>query len=256
MIDKQETILITGGTGKIGKPIVRDFLSKGYTVVITHREQNSLEKLKEYCDNKNLEQLFTINVDFTEKNVANTILQFLQENNLKPNCLINNARSLEFLKTETTGIVNRENFIGEFVIDVVIPYELTMVLSSEFKGILNRVINISSQYGVVAANSTLYEDHNRQSAIHYSVAKSAVIHLTRELAVRLAPQEIQVNCVAFGGIEGRVDSSFRERYGQLNPLGRMLREDEVVGPITFLSSEACSGMTGHTLVVDGGWTIW
>jgi NAD(P)-dependent dehydrogenase (short-subunit alcohol dehydrogenase family) len=108
----------------------------------------------------------------------------------------------------------------------------------------------------VAANPGLYENPASQSPLHYGVAKAALAHLTRELAVRLAPAGIQVNCIAFGGVEGRVDAEFRQRYAKLCPLGRMLNEGEVAGPVDMLLSDHFTAMTGHVLAVDGGWTIW
>ena len=121
---------------------------------------------------------------------------------------------------------------------------------------LAKVINIGSQYGLVAVNPHLYSDLSSQSPIHYGVAKAALVHLTKELSVRLASKQIYVNCVAYGGVEGRVNVDFQERYASLCPIGRMLNEDDLNGPIEFLLSDSSSGMTGHTLTVDGGWTLW
>ena len=92
--------------------------------------------------------------------------------------------------------------------------------------------------------------------MHYGVAKAALGQLTRELAVRLSGRGIMVNCVAFGGVEGRVDDACRERYAKLCPSGRMLKEEELPGPVDLLLSSAGSGITGHVLFVDGGWTAW
>ena len=72
----------------------------------------------------------------------------------------------------------------------------------------------------------------------------------------MAGRGIQVNCIAFGGVEGCVDDAFKERYARLCPMGRMLRDDEVAGPVDMLLSDHFSGMTGHVLAVDGGWGIW
>jgi NAD(P)-dependent dehydrogenase (short-subunit alcohol dehydrogenase family) len=180
----------------------------------------------------------------------------LASRSLYPDCLINNARSLDYLKTQDSGIVSRENFTSEYVLDVVVPYELTMLLAKQADSRLTKVVNIGSQYGSVAANLSLYDDPERQSPIHYSVAKGALVHLTRELAVRLAKQKVQINCVAFGGVEGRVDEAFKERYSNLCPMGRMLREDELAGPVELLLSSHSNGITGHTLMADGGWSLW
>ena len=115
---------------------------------------------------------------------------------------------------------------------------------------------MGSMYGTVAANPHLYTDPTMQSPLHYGVAKAALMHLTKELAVRLVGKGIQVNCVAFGGVEGRVDDAFKQRYAQLCPMGRMLKDNEIAGPVEMLLSDRCSGVNGHTLLVDGGWSIW
>jgi len=244
------TILITGGTGKIGQVLVNHFLHKGDLVVATARSQESFTAFEKS------KRLIEIIVDFTNSDAISQIIEVLNKKEIQPECLINNARSTDFLNVAENGIVVRENFVSELIVDVIAPYELTMALALQDNRALKRVVNISSQYGLVAANPNLYDNYVYQSPIHYSVAKSAIIQLTRELAVRLANFEIQVNCVAFGGIEGRVSEEFKYRYSKLCPLGRMLREEEVIGPVDMLSSIACSGMTGHTLVVDGGWSIW
>ena len=102
--------------------------------------------------------------------------------------------------------------MGELLMDVVVPYELTMALVQHPSSKLESVVNIGSQYGVVAPNLNLYSDPVRESPLHYGVAKAGMGHLTKELAIRLAGQGIRVNCVAYGGVEGRVDDDFKARY--------------------------------------------
>jgi NAD(P)-dependent dehydrogenase (short-subunit alcohol dehydrogenase family) len=249
------TILITGGSGKFGKAMVSYFLAAGDRVLTTCRTTESLDKLtKEYENFGNVFNVFKVNL--TEDNSISTLLEQLDHLNIQPNCLVNNARSLNFLSVGQDGLVSRSNFTNEYLLDVVIPYELTMALVHQKNSQLQKVVNIGSQYGTVAANPNLYTDPKKQSPLHYGVAKAALVHLTKELAVRLANKEIQVNCTAFGGVEGRVDDAFKQRYAKLCPMGRMLRDDEVVGPVDMLLSEKCSGITGHVLAVDGGWSIW
>lgn len=249
------TILITGGSGKFGRSLVGHFLELGDCVVTTCRTAESLGVMVA-ANAKYGERFVGIRSDLTENNAANSVIEQLDEKGIRPEYLINNARSVNYLRIDPDGLVSRDNFASEYLLDVIVPYELTMALVNQRKGQLRGVVNIGSQYGLVAANPQLYVDPVMQSPLHYGVAKAALIHLTKELAVRLANKGVQVNCVAFGGVEGRVDDAFKQRYAKLCPMGRMLRDDEVVGPIEMLLSGKCSGVTGHVLAVDGGWSIW
>jgi len=249
------TLLITGGSGKFGRTLVGHFLAAGDRVVATCRTDESLGKM--YSEYQSYGDRFVgFKVDLIGYGAPGLLCEQLEARGIRPDCLVNNARSVDFLKIGEDGLVTRENFSNEYLLDVVVPYELTMALARQQESQLRRVLNIGSQYGTVAANPHLYTDPVKQSPLHYGVAKAALGHLTKELAVRLASMGIQVNCVAFGGVEGRVDDAFKLRYAQLCPLGRMLRDDEVVGPVEMLLSEQSSGITGHILAVDGGWGIW
>ncbi|HET7775512.1 MAG TPA: SDR family oxidoreductase [Azospira sp.] len=251
----RKIVLITGGSGKFGRVLVRHFLAAGDTVVTTCRSDASLASLQHEHEGLPPGRFHVIQVDLTRPDQAEYLVDSLKERGLAPTCLINNARSVEYLANGEDGRVSRDNFMGEFLMDVVVPYELTMALVGCHGSAVQRVVNIGSMYGLVAANPSLYVDPIRQSPLQYGVAKAALVHLTKELSVRLASR-VAVNCVAYGGVEGRVDEAFKARYGKLCPAGRMLREDEIPGPVAWLLSDACSGMTGQTLAVDGGWSVW
>lgn len=250
-----KTILITGGSGKFGRALVNHFLSLGDFVIATCLSKESKEKLTKDISSYR-DKFLILDVDLIRKDSIVTLLKQLAKKNIYPDSLINNARNLNFLKIDENGMVSRENFTNEYLLDVVIPYELTMGLAMQHESRLQKVVNIGSMYGSVAANPSLYTDPNKQSPLHYGIAKAALVHLTKELAVRLASKTIQVNCIAYGGVEGRVDEDFKSRYSKLCPQGRMLTESEVVGPVEMLLSDMSSGITGHTLAVDGGWSIW
>lgn len=246
------TILITGGSGKFGRLLVEHFLAAGDRVVATVLSDRELER----CVPESRAALAVIRIDFSHTDAIAALMSELAGQSAWPDGLVNNARSLHFLKTDANGIVSRDDFVGEYLIDVVLPYELTMALALAPESRLRRVVNVGSQYGVVATNPGLYRDPADQPPPNYGVAKAALVHLTRELAVRLADRNIQVNCASFGGVEGRVSPEFMDCYAALTPQRRMLREDEIVGPIDFLLSDGCSAMTGHNMIVDGGWTAW
>jgi len=256
-VSKSKTVLITGGTGNIGSQLVSDLLKDNYQVVTTSHSENNIKKLKDKFSSYNKDGfLHVINVDLEEKDFSQQIVTYLENNDLQIQAVVNNARNTNYLKINKNNETDRANWVGEFLLDVIVAYELVMALANLEKTKLKNIINISSMYGLVAPTPKLYNDFEKESPINYGVAKAALIQLSNELAVRLAEKKIRVNCISYGGVEGRADENFKKRYSQFCPSGRMLKRDEVYGAVGFLLSEASSGMTGHNLVVDGGWTTW
>ena len=253
-MEEKNSVLITGATGLIGEILLEKFLDMQYQVIFTSRNKNKITALYEKYSLFR-KKLFGCQVDLLEKNSMKTVEDFLADNDLKPRYLINNARSLEFLQADDFRKISRENWIGEYTLDVVIPYELTLLLSEMKKSCLESVVNVSSMYGILAYNDYLC---NGSSAINiqYGTAKAALIQLTRELAVRLANKNIRVNCISYGGVEGRADDSFKERYAKICPSRKMLSKDEITGHVVYLCSESSRGMTGANIVVDGGFSLW
>mgnify|MGYP000554314992 CR=1 FL=1 len=251
-----KSILITGGSGKVGFQLVKHFLKKNYKVVTTTRnkkkfQENNLSKLESDI----LKNLNVIEVDFIENEAIEKISNYLVERKIILENIIHNARCLDFLKIEEDNSVSKENFSGEFYLDVIFPYHLNLSVIKQQDGELKNIVFVSSIYGIVAPTPGLYDDFNKSSPINYGVSKAAQIHLTKELAVRLGP-ETRVNCISFGGIKGRANDDFVKKYSSLTPLNKMLEEVDVVAPIEFLISESSSNMTGQNLIIDGGWTIW
>lgn len=117
------------------------------------------------------------------------------------------------------------------------------------------VIFFGSTYGLVGPDMTLYEDTEMENAAGYAASKGGLLQLTRYLATRLAPQ-IRINAISPGGIWRNQPEVFHHRYKSRTPLGRMGAEEDVKGAIAYLASDLSAYVTGHNLVVDGGWTVW
>ena len=247
-----ETVLLTGATGLIGKVLAKNFLEHGYRVVVTSRSNEKLEALCNEFDRKNV---FGCEVDLVADDAIDVIRNFLEANDLKPNYLVNNARSLEFLRTADFRRIDKSQWLGEYALDVIVPYNLTMLLSEMPGNRLQSVVNVSSMYGLLAYNDYLCEGA-KSISFQYGTAKAALIQLTRQLAVSLAPQHIRVNAISYGGVVGRADEAFQRRYAKLCPERKMLSTDEIAGHVLYLCSEASAGMTGHNLIVDGGFSAW
>lgn len=133
------------------------------------------------------------------------------------------------------------------------------------------IINISSVYGLVGNDQSIYEGSNlheiyvkdspelKQIYSHgvYNAAKGGLNNFTRYLAAYYGKYNIRVNTISPGGIEYPDENeTFLKKYGAKTPLGRKAKKEEINGAVIYLASDASSYVTGHNLVVDGGFTAW
>ncbi|MCB1178613.1 MAG: SDR family oxidoreductase, partial [Leptospiraceae bacterium] len=117
------------------------------------------------------------------------------------------------------------------------------------------VINIGSIRGMLGVDMKLYEGTKMGSSIAYSASKGGLLQMTRYLATVLAP-DIRVNSISLGGIARNQNELFTKRYIDSTPLGRMGKEEDTKGAAVYLASDLSEYVTGHNLVLDGGWVSW
>lgn len=116
------------------------------------------------------------------------------------------------------------------------------------------IINISSIYGVVANDPTIYDGTDMLQPPHYNFVKGGMINFTRHIANYYGKRGVRANCLSPGGYFDGQPDNFVRNYTHRVPVGRMLGREDIKGAVVFLASDASEYVTGINLMVDGGWT--
>jgi NAD(P)-dependent dehydrogenase (short-subunit alcohol dehydrogenase family) len=120
-----------------------------------------------------------------------------------------------------------------------------------------KIINTASMSGHIV--------NTPQNQLAYNASKAAVMHLTRTLAAEWAPRGVRVNSISPGYTRTKlVDDLLASPIGQrmlpkwleLTPMGRMVEVTDLQGAVVYLASEASDFMTGHDMIIDGGYCVW
>jgi len=133
--------------------------------------------------------------------------------------------------------------------------EVGRIMAAQRSG---KIINIASIAALVGRDRKMYERNAmRAQPIDYAAAKAGVVGLTLDLAAYLAPYGVYVNCISPGGFERGQPAGFIRDYSERTALGRMGRDGvDIKAAALFLASAASDYVTGHNLVLDGGFTLW
>lgn len=254
-----KVVLITGGSGLIGRAVLEALPQLGAQVAAGARD---LEKL-----NRQIAQLpdgtgprpCGIRLDISSKD---SIQQFFAEAHQrfgKIDVLINNAwpktddwlSLFEDVRQESLYRNLCDNAGGYFLC----CQEAARYMKQQKSGV---ILNVGSIYGAVGPHFDIYEGTDMTSPAVYSLIKGGIHNFTRYLATYLAPYNIRVNCMSPGGVQddSHQHPEFHKRYVAQTPLKRMAVPQDMVGPMVFLVSEASSYVTGSVVMVDGGWTAW
>ena len=125
------------------------------------------------------------------------------------------------------------------------------------------IVNIATMYAIVAPSPRLYEGKAALNPPAYSASKAALVAFTRYVASFWGSYGIRANAILPGpfsnteddGTNSVRDDEFLERLRVRTCLGRVGRPEELAGALLFLASDASAFVTGHSLLVDGGWTV-
>lgn len=253
---KNKNILITGAAGFVGKALTKKYHELGANLYLTDLK---IEKKYKKFKYKNVKQKIFLRDCNLENNLElSCMLEDLKKKFKFIDIIINNAAIAgNSIKKGWNVNFEKQSFEGwerSINVNLSVIFKIVQSCKNKLKTNTSSIVNVSSIYGIVGPNYKIYKGTKINNPAGYAVSKSGLIHLTKWLASTLAPG-IRVNCISPGGIFRGQDKKFIKNYIDQCPLSRMASEDDVVNSCIFLTSNLSNYITGHNLVVDGGWTI-
>ena len=264
-----KVILITGAYGTIGKTLAVAFLDQGARVVLADRNESRQTTLQAELAARYPDENFLLQaLDITQEESCENAVKTTVEKFGRLDVLVNSAAiDAKFDKAHSSAInpSRFENYPADLLrqsVEVNLTGTVLMTQAAcrqmRAQGGGN-VINLASTYSLVAPNQSLYDfggGVKQFKPVDYIASKSFVPNFTRYVATFYAREGIRCNAIVPHGVFNNHDAAFLENFARLSPLGRMCDREELIGPFTFLASDASSYMTGSVLTVDGGWTAW
>jgi len=249
---KDKVAVVTGGGRGIGKAIATGFAEAGAHLVIASRK---LEKLQATA--AELTQwggrVLSVKCDMESESDIQALVDKTVQEFGRIDILVNNAGmtwgapTFKFPQDKWDRIMNI-NVRGLWVL----TQQVGNIMKTQKEG--GKIIMIASIMGLRGA------DEASQPAVAYNASKAAVLNLTRDLAVKWAPQHIYVNAIAPGlfatDMMKWLEAMPETKQAALSkvPLNRMGEEDDIKGLAVFLASPASDYITGSIMTVDGGYT--
>ena len=262
------TALLTGATGFLGRTFAKTLLSNGARLVAIARSDRISQLAEAWTDEFGVDRVQTHRVDMYDLAHLASVLDEVAESE-HVDILINNAYELgpdTGFNTDqgTLEAASFEQWTKHFTAGMYWP---ALTIEKVGPGMKQRgrgsIINISTMYAIVAPDSRLYEGTSFLNPPGYSSAKAATLALTRYVASFWGRSGIRANAILPGPFSNTEEigsnsvsagDPFLERLAVRTCLGRTGRAEELAGALLFLASDASSYVTGHALVVDGGWT--
>lgn len=252
--------LVTGGAGHIGQAVGEALVELGASVAIVDMDEGGCEKRVEGLSRIRPGCAVAVPCDLGEerstREAVRRVIAQLGGLEIMVYCAAYMGTtsvpgwSVPFDQQTVTAwdAAMRVNVTSAFVI----VQEARKELAASGKG---TVVLFSSIYGMVGPNIRLYDDTTMNNPAGYGASKGGLLQLTRYLATVLAPQ-VRVNAISPGGVWRGQPEVFHQRYVASTPMGRMAIEEDVKGAVAYLASDLSAYVTGHNLVVDGGWIAW
>ena len=244
---KGRSALITGGSRGIGRMIAEGFLRAGARVYISARKADACDATA--AELSVIGPCVSLPADVSTQGGVQQLVAAYQQHERSLDILVNNAGAAWGAPYEDFPESGWDKVVD---LNLKAPFFLTQALTPLLKKAatdhLAKVIHIASIDGVSV---------NPQETYSYAASKAGLIHLTRRMALKLAPERIAVSAIAPGAFASTMNKDARDHgdeVAQRIPLGRIGTPEDMAGAAIFLASRAGDYVVGSTLIVDGGVT--
>lgn len=244
---KGKTAIVTGGGRGLGEQIATAFAEAGANVVICSRNLEACQDLSESLKEKGIRSL-ALKCDVTLENDIHNVIDETMREFGKIDILVNNSGTSWGAPALEMPVDKWDKVLDTNVKSVFLFSKAVGKIMVEQRS--GKIINIASIAGLGG------QDPRIMDAIGYSTSKGAVITFTKDLAVKLAPYNVQVNAIAPGFFPTKMTKPLlhyvEKKIIDATPAGRLGSEYDMKGPALFLASNASDYVFGHVLAVDGG----
>lgn len=252
-------VLITGGTGQLGRVIADTLAQLGASIVILDRPGSAFAALEKHLSDTWKVRCVSLPCNLEIEQERLLAIDILKSDGKELNCLINNAAFVGSSDLKGWNTVFAKQSLATWrralEVNLTAPFHLAQGLSGIlYKSKGANIINISSIYGKFGPDRELYKNTALNNPAAYAVSKGGLITLTTWLAASLAPS-VRVNAILPGGIKRNQPKTFQNRYVKKTLLKRMACETDLAGAVVFLASDLSEYMTGQFISVDGGWNV-
>jgi gluconate 5-dehydrogenase len=247
--------LVTGASGHLGSALAEALAEAGCRVVAASRDSSKAQAAADKLSGNQAGRHLAVAIDHMDETSVERGFDAAASAAGHVDILVNNGHEplAADWKAVTAAQFSRQlaNATGYFLLARKLRNHAVE------RGAGASVIMLGSMYGLVGSYPDAYEGLGPASPAAYHALKGGIVHLVRHLAVYWASDGVRVNCLSPGPFPAPgVSPELVERLSRRTPIGRMGKPCELKGAILFLASDASSYVTGHNLVVDGGWTAW
>lgn len=252
----KKKILLIGSTGILGRYYARE-LKKKYELIQADLNLKNDKKKKSYSLDISNES----NVEFVFNDIKKKYgyLDFLINNSA-----LTTEMAAKLKKTKDLNLKNKKDYFNSEIWNKTLNVNTTgffysckhFILKHHMKNKLQKVINVSSIYGLSSPHHEIYDNESFFSSISYTASKSGVVGLTKWLSTKYVKEKTLFNTLVPAGVYNNHKKRFLKKYEKLVPINRMAIEKEIFSGVEFLLNENNTYFTGQCLEIDGGFRAW